>query len=236
MKERPIIFSGEMVLAILAGQKTQTRRVINLQPILATGVWGGQYLRGTRDSDQSSPYGRPGDCLWVKETFVIENTREYHGEHHVPADGRPIQKHEHDAGADGPYWLIPHYRATEPEPHIVPFDFPDSALEIDYNDDRTRWAPSIFMPRWASRITLEVMGVRVERVQDISEEDAIREGITGPHMVGYPAYCFPGDSKPRYSRASAAFEVLWDSLNAKRGFDFIWSTNPWVWVIEFAKV
>lgn len=83
----------------------------------------------------------------------------------------------------------------------------------------------------AGRITLRLTDVRVERMQDISEADAIAEGITGPHDVGYQAYRVPGDSKPRYSSAVAAFEVLWDSINAARGYG--WGVNPWVWVLVF---
>jgi len=96
------------------------------------------------------------------------------------------------------------------------------------------WRPSIFMPRWASRITLNITEVRAERLQDISEEDAIAEGVTGPHDVWYPAFRVPGDSKPRYSSAKSAFTDLWDSINAKRGFG--WDTNPWVWAISFERV
>jgi hypothetical protein len=90
------------------------------------------------------------------------------------------------------------------------------------------------MPRWASRLTIRITDVRVQRVQEITEEDAIAEGITGPHMVGYRAFRVPEDSKPRYSRAEAAFEVLWDSINAKRGYS--WEGNPWVWAISFERV
>lgn len=97
--------------------------------------------------------------------------------------------------------------------------------------DGGRWRPSIHMPRWASRLTLRVTDVRVERVQDITEDDARAEGITGPHNVGYPAFHLPGDSKPRYSRAAAAFEDLWsDTYGAES-----WAANPWVWVVSFER-
>ena len=85
-----------------------------------------------------------------------------------------------------------------------------------------KWTPSIFMPRWASRITLEITGVRVERVQDISEEDARAEGIPDEYRAGHRIYY-----RPR-------FKTLWDSINAKRGFG--WDSNPWVWVVEFKRV
>lgn len=134
MKERPIIFNGEMVRAILDGRKTQTRRVVKPQP------QAGEEYELNGDGTYSSvacPFGKIGNRLWLRETFVLENTYEYNGAELMPDDGRPVQVHEE-------YKLIPHYRATEPEPHIVSED----AEEFD---DRTRWRPSIHMPRWASR-------------------------------------------------------------------------------------
>jgi hypothetical protein len=135
-----------------------------------------------------SPYGQPGDLLWVRETW---------GE---KVDVGTLYK------ADGGV----------------------------YATGGVVWKPSIHMRRSDSRLTLRVTAVRVQRVQEITEEDAIAEGITGPHMVGYRAFRVPEDSKPRYSRAEAAFEVLWDSINAKR--DYSWDSNPWVWALTFERV
>jgi len=193
MKEKPILFSGPMVKAILGGQKRQTRRVIKPQPIKE--LWGNWiYSKSARnvyatDSWMSAggmrvqlpkycPYGQPGDRLWVRETW---NSSQLIG-------WKPSEL---------PHTVPIYYRADDPE-----------AMPI--------WRPSIFMPRWASRITLEITGVGVERVQEISEEDAKAEGISAP---GYPDV------------AHEMFAELWDTINAKRGFG--WEKNPWVWVITF---
>ncbi len=91
------------------------------------------------------------------------------------------------------------------------------------------------MPKFASRLTVELTDVRVEQLQDISEEDALAEGISGPHDVGYPAFRVPGDSKPRFSSARAAFEVLWDAINGKRA-GCAWADNPRVYAESFRRV
>jgi len=182
MKERPILFGGEMVRAILDGSKTQTRRVIKPQPDEAWTMQGpcvinGHYADGPCKSDLRCPYGKSGDRLWVKETFM------------------PLTK-GFAYRADG----------------LINEKFPG-----------INWQPSIFMPRSASRIMLEIESIRVERVQDISEEDAIAEGC------GY--YDKPDDF-PLLPLQD--FCDLWDSINEKRGFG--WKDNPWVWVIEFQAV
>ena len=184
MKTIPILFSGEMVNAILDGRKTQTRRQVKgskYRPVEFVGgkgdwdnpkAWGYEDCYGefwTLTDGYPCPYGRVGDLLWVRETFVIESNEEYRYMSQLPQDGRPIKMVETDNPRES-YSLIPHYRATEPEPHIVPYDI------VDGHDDRTRWKPSIFMPRWASRITLEIVDVRVERLQDLSGNDCIAEG------------------------------------------------------------
>lgn len=171
-KERPILFSGEMVRAILDGRKTQTRRVMKHQ-------------NGAHLAFQKCPHGNPGDCLWVRESFRLS----------VPA-------HEGQTG-------YPIYRANFKD---------DPILGI--------WKPSIHMPRWASRITLEITGVRVERVRDISEEDAKAEGWPRDQEL------FPTVNTSY--KANLWFERLWDSINAERGFG--WDVNPWVWVLEFKRV
>lgn len=180
---RPILFNEPMVRAILSGRKTQTRRLAQ--------------------EDYLCRYGAPGDKLWVRETFCVEDTRDYHGDHHEPTDGRPIQKFE-DVDF-GTYWLIPHYRATEPEPHIVPY-------RCDADDDRTRWRPSIHMPRWASRISLTITDVRTALLHDIDEADALREGIDDD--LGH---------------ARQGFIELWESIYGTGA----WARNPIVWVVSF---
>lgn len=224
MKEFPILFSAPMVQAILAGRKSQTRRVSKLPKKLSSGdlsralpdkmfgVTPGLHIPMPDESVQRlrNPWGWPEPCaLWVRETFCLENTYDYHGDHVPPKDRRPIQKHEY---GDVAYWLIPHYRATEPEPHIVPY-------RCDADDDKTRWTPSIFMPRWASRITLEVIDVRAERLQDISEEDAFAEGVT-------VMPCKPSRAE-RMGRD--AYQKLWESIHGPG----TWDKATWVWVISF---
>ncbi len=191
-KERPILFSGEMVRAILEGRKTQTRRVVKPQPC-EMNVWHGAIYDGEIDLDKtpcmesrSCPYGVPGDRLWVRETFCTGSFYDCFQE-----DGAIC------------------YRATA-----------GNTTETDC----AAWRPSIHMPRHASRITLEVTSVRVERVQNISEEDAKEEGVE--HFLIPP----DGGSAPHIE----GFRKLWDSINAKRGFG--WAANPWVFVIEFRRV
>lgn len=243
MRERPILFSGPMVQALLRDEKTQTRRVVKdprrnrrPNPPSANGT-GGIYsmadaeaelrLEKDRQPNYPCPYGQPGDRLWVRETFVLESTYEYHEEELRPTD-RPYQ--ECGDEYSGHYFLIPHYRATEPEPHIVPYDREDGY------DDTTAWRPSIFMPRWASRINLEITEIRVERVQEISEADAKAEGVGD-------RYILIGDRFTKVSNVMEShgangtlrngFFVLWDSINGEK---YPWSSDPWVWVVGFTRI
>mgnify|MGYP001218579921 CR=1 FL=1 len=176
MSEKPILFSGEMVRAILEGRKTMTRRVVKPQPEQDTDC-PYHVGAGIERKARICPYGKPGDRLWVKETMweCIDNNDKV----------RYV--------ADGPIPIV--------------------------GNRRYKKKPSLFMSRSESRLTLEVVNVRVERVQDITEGDAEKEGTT-PYTAPaeLPAY------KP-------AFADLWDRINEKRGFG--WDKNPWVWVIEF---
>lgn len=200
MRERPIIFTGESVRAILEGLKTQTRRVVRgipsnsegpFEPAMAPGI-GETSNRWAMKVDGKfiqirCPYGKPGDRLWVKETW--------------------------SKSPDGPI-----YKAAVTEHGITECD------------DCIKWKSSMFMPRWASRITLEIKGVRVERVQAISETDARAEGCDDQHIL----QAHPPHEAFRKPTAREAYRVLWDSINAKRGFG--WDKNPWVWVMEFRKI
>ncbi len=194
MGEKPILFSGEMVRAILDGRKTQTRRIV----------------KGTK-----CPYGKTNDRLWVRETHAIEsNLRVLPANQYPPpfSDGRPTSW-RHDAEI-GDYWLQCHYRATDPRPELA------CEHEACGNDPCRRvWRPSIHMPRWASRIQLEITGLRMELLQDISDEDAKSEGIETPER--------PDD----LGAYSIGFAVLWNQINGKK---HPWASNPWVWVVEFA--
>jgi len=181
--ERPIIFSSEMVRAILDGRKTQTRRVVRLPSWfqVVTYVNDTQY-KDCIEREVKCPYGGIGERLWCKETFQADEiAMKYKIKEKI------------------------FYRATMP-----------NGLQ--------HLRPSIFMPRWASRITLAITGVRVERIQDITEEDAKAEGCEIGHGLT--------DDNPFFARE--AFQKLWDSINAKRGYG--WNENPWVFVISFKKV
>jgi len=193
-----------MVRALLDGRNTQTRRVVKPQPVY-TGrceyyEWnmGGQAgVIPLADMDNCSPYGIPGDRLWVRETWAMREDTE---------PGTPKAFH----------YLK--YRATCMSPES-PHD------DMDWHSYQKQWRPSIFMPRWASRITLELTAVRVERVQEITEEDQCAEGITFEKCYG--VLCddwFP----------TKAFADLWDSINAERGYP--WEANPFVWVLTFKRV
>ena len=198
MKERPILFSGEMVRAILDGRKKQTRRVIKPQPSMEQScepegyswipAWKGRELSPTQ-----CPYGQPGDRLWVRETW-------FSPEKGIAAYKAYGEKKPNPPGQIGFYYPGP-----------------------------IKWKPSIHMPRWASRITLEVVNVRVERLQDITAHDALAEGIdTRGLYLGNPDY----DHIARHT-AIGLFRSLWDSINVSRGFG--WDVNPWIWVVEFKK-
>jgi len=216
MKERPILFSGPMVRAILEGRKTMTRRAMKPQP--HDGVdsveWQDCIITGCNTPDQSGfammrdgvieseaircHYGAPGDRLWVRETF-----------------GYPEQNEDNGVV----------YRATDPTWDEATTKYCKTML----------WNPSIFMPRWASRITLEITGVRVERLREISGRDAIAEGVehftvnVGDATVTTFRDYLTGETN-RAARQS--FETLWKSIN---GADS-WDANPWVWVVEFRRV
>lgn len=195
MKEHPIIMTGESVRAIIAGRKTQTRRIVKLP----AGVEYDGHSPETFDVSASAqhqptgsvrvrnPYGVQGDTLWVKETFAYRD-REFHPE--------------------GGYW----YAATD-----------------DYEG---KSVSPLFMPRAASRITLRVTSVRVERVQAISEADAKAEGCDSDADIA--ARLHRGAMLPsRLRMARDEFRDLWDRINAKRAS---WASNPWVWAVAFEVV
>lgn len=251
VKERPILFSAPMVRAILDGRKTQTRRVVKYPRstgafvcVNCGGGWwpyvsiDGESLidRNGNESPMGCPFGKVGDRLWVRETFAIENDREYVYEsfHKLPTDGRPIRTigAEDEDEDDDLHHLIPRYRATEPDTIL-------EIREVDSDDpfDQMVWTPSIHMPRWASRITLEITDVRVQRLQEISEEDAKAEGSYLDRCS-----CMPRSEDRSPLRASfqlewchvhgQEFSYLWKSINGKES----WDANPWVWALTFKRV
>jgi hypothetical protein len=230
------------VQALLDGTKTQKRLIVRPQPKIDTmgnfcwnGMNFGQSAEGVPHIQSIAsplpssltkrihcPWGKTGDQLWVRETFVLEQQVE--SDQQPPhSDGRPI-KYVGEFAPDT--WLQPHYRAT------------DAAPELGYEDreePHCRWKPSIFMPHWASRITLEITGVRVERLHDISEADSTAEGAYKMAMVGSNDPIFGFTPRPsRYAEGTHRFgyKMFWESVNG----DNSWAMNPWVWVIEFKKV
>ena len=203
-RERPIIFSGAMVRAILRGDKTQTRRVAKLTP--AGHV---KEPRGHRrwhpdgpEADAACPYGKPGDVLWVRETL------------HPTCEG-------FDYAADGTECLDLD-EATDEQVELW-------ARRCDPDPLTARSVPSIHMPRWAARLFLPVVAVRVERLQEITPSGAIAEGIR-PSCNSMTIDC--DSDNPRDD-----FAGLWDALQAQRpaGKRAPWEANPWVWVIEFER-
>lgn len=207
MKERPILFGGEMVRAILEGRKTQTRRVVKPQPpedfeapyMGNDGKWhvcDNSPPDILRDFLLICPYGQIGDHLWTRENGWERPER------------TPRMMRE---GADT--WERYYYDA----------DGLDSQDSEDFKRCGFKRRPSIHMPRWASRIPLEITDVRVERVRDITEDDARAEGCSIPLECGAPCG----------SRISQ-FRSLWTKLNERRGFG--WATDPWVWVISFRRI
>ena len=198
MKEHPILFNGEMVKAILGGRKTQTRRIIKSQPnyIRFNQVVLNNHV-GFEDEHGNPikcPFGKVGDRLWVRETFWISQSE----------NGILYR-------ADIPM----HWDAKDTECEIN---------DINLKAEEYKWKPSIHMPRMASRIALEIVDIRVERLQDITESDARADGITTEKPKS--AYW-----ENRNNFAVSEFMGLWESIYSKHGCG--WFTNPWVWVVEF---
>lgn len=196
MKERPILFSGPMVRAILDGRKTQTRRIVKPQPtgcepyrcerycpaiVRPDGeLDAGPEVFGCYSDDGEwgvrCPYGGPGDRLWVRERWAAVKGFDWYRPRDIPRNATiTYAGHGDTACANG----------------------------------IGKWRPSIHMPRWASRITLDVEAVRVERLQDITDEDAAAEGV----------------------EYRTVFAELWESINGRGS----WDLNPWVWVVEFNR-
>lgn len=201
MTERGMIFNSEMVRAILDGRKTQTRRIMAPQPAddIERGIFPNPEVIGWKSSRRHKhgsttahfcPYGKPGDRIWVREAFRV-----------------------HSRATDVATLV---YKASErnswtEQTHRVPVAVCNKPATPE------KWTPSLHMPRWASRILLEITDVRVERLRSMSQDDARAEGViaaSGPMEAGL------------------AFRELWDSIYGEEG----WKSNPWVWVIEFKRV
>ena len=208
MKESPIPFKGDMVRAVLSGQKTQTRRPMKPIPVYPDAFGGlrreihdGQVHFWASGAELPAhkfrcPYGQPDDRLWVKETHA---RHPQFAEVAYRADGEEFED------ADGFTW-------------------------------HPKWTPSIFMPRALCRIILEITDIRVERVQNITSDGAIAEGAYEVRKVGddiaHATWTMDGLDW-RYDTPREAFAATWDSLYAARGLG--WDANPWVWVVTFKR-
>lgn len=227
MKERPILFSAPMVRAILDGRKTQTRRVVKPAPAdvvqligaddRPTGEYGlaldPEFTRVLQKTIRC-PYGVPGDRLWVRESGKLLSE----AFDHDPARGKDLWR---DAG----------------------WQYADGSVKqlLDYDPPLSEWVddcsaisrPSIHMPRWASRITLEITSVRVERLNDISAADADAEGFGGefPDRV-MPDVFPPRDGGWGHLSMPECYARLWEHINGPGS----WAANPFVWVVEFKRV
>lgn len=217
MRERPILFSAPMVRVLLDGSKMQTRRAFSTRMIdlmyVAAHAGEVSYFvdQGFMEPNDASyvvdfcPYGQPGDRLWVREAWAQR------GAWRIPAWP--------DADADDAYW--------------------SGTKEVIYTADSekpaTGWRgrPSIHMPRWASRILLEIVSVRVERLQDINGRDADAEGA--PRYACDGPHCPDGENGCNARGCAGArewYEELWNEINGAGS----WAANPWVWVVEFKRV
>lgn len=206
MKERPILFSAPMVRALLAGTKTQTRRVVKLKPWHQIeerddgSPWPWMH-DNDRDADHwlPCPFGQPGDRLWVRESWSP------------------------DPPCDGTWGYTAWAGCREGQISGVPDRFRSAnhcIYAADWSGTPLRWTPSIHMPRWASRITLEITGVRVERLNDISDADAIAEGVESLPMA------------TRQATPKLDYRYLWESINGVGS----WEANPYVWVVSFKRI
>ncbi len=202
MKERPILFNGEMVRAILDGRKTQTRRPVKPQPVFVNSLGIPFFAMGGGPVDyRNAPLGTIGDRLWVRETWGLMS---YH---------------------DTTYWCGYSIKDVS-EAELREQFLVEHAANWNLPNESAYWRPSIHMPRWASRITLEITGVRVERVQEISDDDAESEGVDLRRMCGCVEGCATCDDRS----PSEVFRDLWQSIYAN------WDANPWVWVYQIRRI
>ena len=239
IKERPILFSAPMVRAILEGRKTVTRRAFRVQPSGGTPVavstfnpikidrrgveQPGPELFGaiTFDGEWSlkCPFGQEGDRLWVRETFALLGNEDGAC---IDWNDRLIKGDEHDAArifrasctiGDYGLWNIPDKADWKPDTEDMLYE--------------GAWRPSIHMPRWASRILVEITDVRVERLQDITYEQAVAEGV---HRGPLREWSASDEGGACHKYPVPAFRDLWQSTGGN------WDANPWVWVVEFKRV
>lgn len=201
MTARPILFSGPMVRELLEGRKTQTRRVMKFNAAGRAQYSGHQWHPDDPNVVKACPYGQPGDLLWVRETWCGKVN---------PESG--IVEYNGD-GNTYPIW----YRADGDE--IVAVDDDGCVAFNKDGSEKSPWKPSIHMPRWASRLTLKVTDVRVQRLQDISQEDTVAEGM-------------PAETNGFLHHTIADYRRLWGQLHGPDS----WDANPWCWCLTFEVI
>ncbi len=229
-KKRPILFNSQMVRAILAGKKTQTRRPVKFVPALGEpDYWcplykdrPGDFRSMVGEASRYSPFGNIGELLWVRETWAISAAVRCSIESVCPDE---VVDYEGDIPSSRPEDLVRVGESCQifSEPWVLRW-------RADYFEDDTRedrgfkWRPAIHMPQWASRLTLKITGIDVQRVKDISDDDARDEGVW-----------FPKKETTWYEgKWAARFLDEWDWIYADR--DLGWKNNPWVWVLKFEIV
>ncbi|MFS2221387.1 hypothetical protein [Pantoea sp. B65] len=220
MKERPILFSDQRVRALLAGQQTQTRRIMKSLAFTPgqdnhEGCYGfdvssnhrrGRHMMEMADLSYQCPFGQPGDQLWVRETWrgpIVpkELLTEY------------ARSPENFRSTD-----YCHYRADRSE----------LGTSLDEENEQFGWQTAIHMPRWASRINLQITGVRAQKIQEISDDDIMAEGVqTDSHFLNN-FFTMKSDA----IAPQAAYKQAWE----KQYGGTSWDVNPWVWVVEFKRI
>ncbi|WP_396122164.1 hypothetical protein [Escherichia coli] len=236
VKERGMIFNDEMVRAILERRKTQTRRIMKNQPaevgpeapVMVREIGAGFQWYGADgvSSVFNCPFGIVGDRIWVRETWAILGNE----------DGCSVDWNDNLCRGDEKNAARIYRASCEQKPGdyglwSIPDDADWKPHTVNEKFDGG-WRPSIHMPRWASRILLEITNVRVERLNDISECDARDEGVppAGSLLPDHPGtFLTP---KGDFAMAKVAFQRLWESIYGEES----WNANPWVWVIEFKRI
>lgn len=233
MKELPILFCASIVRAILSGQKTVIRSAVKDDPVNVIALIDrddkpknkfGLCLtdHNVINKHSSCPYGTPGDRLWVRETWADANM-----------DGAPVLAYRADGGIrdlmEEESFLNDRGAFNYDDPRSKPYQFCCWVDDLIAGAE-ARWRPPAHMPRWASRILLQITDVRVERLQDISEEQVIAEGIG--LSICQQSLETPQTRHQSKLTAVHDFAGLWDSINGAGA----WDSNPWVWVAEFKRV
>lgn len=259
-KEHPILMSIPMAIATENGKKTMTRRLSGLDwpnenpdqweliimhpPIKGKGLVQFKEKNGSKGMLIPCPYGQIGDLLFVRENFrMVENSKD--GFSFTLEYGGGYKKDFNFETVDQADWFIKHCSKLLKKGILIP-DEEQPTLFNKFTDKKNPWIPSIHLPKWASYHWLEITEITCERLQDISESDAISEGIsilfntlgekTTPRYKDYMAdasgYGDPKHDFPTVSNAWESFKTLWESINGEGS----WFVNPWVWVVKFKKV